>query len=95
MGLQHSDRRLVLFSGSCCVSPCVSSTALALFSSAELRQRGATAYVPPPILLMSTALINQAAGEARASKRPGWSASFSYPNTCQVFSCLLLPSSGS
>lgn len=34
--------------GSGCVSPCISSTALAPFSSAELRQWGVIAHVPPP-----------------------------------------------
>lgn len=47
--------------GSGCVSPCISSTALAPFSSAELRQWGVIAHVPPPIFLMSTAPISWAA----------------------------------
>lgn len=54
-----------------CVSPCISRTALALFSSAELRQQGVIACVSPPIFLMSTALISQAASGVRASKRTG------------------------
>lgn len=77
--------------GSGCVSPCISSTALAPFSSAELRQWGVIAHVPPPHFFNEHS-SHQLGCQGEWGR--GWSASFSYRNLCLDLGCLLLSSSG-